>query len=377
MSNARSSLDTYIALANSGIRGLTPYAPGKPISELEREYGITNALKLASNENPLGSSPLALEAIKNNLHDIAIYPDGNCFTLKKQLAHRHNVSEKSVTIGNGSNEILELIARVYLGPKTNCIFSEHAFAVYPIVTQAMGATAKVAPAMPADSDQPYGHDLEAFADLIDDDTRLIMIANPNNPTGTWLSETQLRAFLMSVPEDIVVVVDEAYFEYVGEDEYPDCSLWLSEFPNLVVTRTFSKIYGLAALRIGYGLANEAISDMLNRARQPFNVNALAQVAASAALDDTAFVQQSIQTNAAGLIQLNQGLTQLGLAPIASVGNFVAVNVGTSGEAVFKQLLPKGVIVRPIDNYQLPGFIRITVGNEVQNQRCLQALSEVL
>ncbi len=377
MQNSNTSIESFIVLANPSIQSLTPYAPGKPISELEREYGISNAVKLASNENSLGASPKALAAIKQNLDNIAIYPDGNAFELKSKLAKKHNVTESCITIGNGSNEILELITRAYLAPGLNCIFSEHAFAVYPIVTQACGADAKIAKALAADSDQPYGHDLDEFIKLIDDRTRLIMIANPNNPTGTWIDRAKLKSFLKEVPANIVIVIDEAYFEYVKQADYPDTSTWLNEFPNLLVTRTFSKIYGLAALRIGYGLANEAITDMLNRVRQPFNVNGLAQVAACGALEDQEFVDQSVDLNRIGMAHLTDGLIRMGLHPIASVGNFISVKVGDSGTSVFEKLLPKGIIIRPIDNYQMPGFIRVTVGKNEENSRFLQALSDVI
>lgn len=371
------SNNNFITLANAGIAHLTPYQPGKPISELEREYNITDAIKLASNENPLGPSPKAATAIQQHLHELAIYPDGNAFSLKRQLAQLHAVDEAQITIGNGSNEILELVARVYLAPGRNAVFSQHAFAVYPIVTQACGANAKIARPNPFDHDQPYGHSLENMLACIDEQTRVIMIANPNNPTGTWLTAKQLRHFLQAVPEDVIVVIDEAYSEYVSYADYPDCSLWLSDFPNLIVTRTFSKIYGLASLRVGYGLASAVISDLLNRARQPFNVNSLAQVAALAAISDQDFKQQSIELNQAGMLQLTQGLSELGLSPLPSAANFLSFKVGESGTQVFDRLLTKGVIVRPIDNYQMPGYIRVTIGTESQNTKFLQALAQIL
>lgn len=371
------SNQSFSQFANAGIRNLTPYEPGKPISELEREYGISDAVKLASNENPLGASPKALAAIQQHLNELAIYPDGNAYLLKQKLASRHDLQESQITIGNGSNEILELIARVYLGPGRNAVFSQHAFAVYPIITQACGARANIAKANAIDSEQPYGHDLDQFLAQIDQDTRVVMIANPNNPTGSWLDSHELKQFLQAVPADVIVVLDEAYFEYVTVADYPDCSQWLADFPNLIVTRTFSKIYGLAALRVGYGLANPVITDMLNRARQPFNVNGLAQVAAVAAIDDEAFRHESVSINQAGLQQLTQGLSTMGLAPMRSVANFISVKVGESGVQVFEKLLEKGVIIRPVDNYQLPGYIRVTIGTEMQNSRFLQALAQVL
>jgi len=375
MQNSKQS--SISASATAGIQGLTPYAPGKPITELEREFGISNAVKLASNENPLGASPKAQAAIQNNLSELAIYPDGNAFELKAKIAQKHGINENCITVGNGSNEILELVARAYLVPGTNCVFSEHAFAVYPLVTQACGASAKIAKAKSIECDQALGHDLEQFLSEIDENTRVVMIANPNNPTGSWIGEEELKSFLKKVASDIVVVVDEAYFDYVELDNYPDSSAWVKEFPNLLVTRTFSKIYGLASLRVGYGLANPELTDILNRVRQPFNVNSLAQLAACAALEDHEFVRRSIALNTLGMQQLVAGFGVMDLHSVGTVGNFICVRVGESGQAVFEKLLSKGVIIRPIDNYQMPGFIRVTIGSEEDNSRFLQALSDVI
>ncbi|MCA1805758.1 MAG: histidinol-phosphate transaminase, partial [Xanthomonadaceae bacterium] len=270
---------SFLALATPGVRGLHPYQPGKPLSELEREYGVRDAVKLASNENPLGPSPKALAAARAALADMARYPDGNSFELKQALARRHGVSTAAITLGNGSNDVLELIARGFLGPALAAVYSEHAFAVYPIVTQAIGAQHRVAPA------RDFGHDLEAMAARVDERARVLFIANPNNPTGTWLPASQLEAFLATLPECLIVVLDEAYCEYVGESDYPDSTAWIERFPNLVVTRTFSKAFGLAGLRIGYAVSHPQVADVLNRVRQPFNVNLAAQAAALAALDD--------------------------------------------------------------------------------------------
>lgn len=364
-------------LATAGVQALHPYQPGKPVEELERELGITNAIKLASNENPLGPSPKGLQAARDVLDGIALYPDGGGFRLKQKLAAFHGIRPECITLGNGSNDILELVARVFLTPEHNAVFSAHAFAVYPIATQAVGATAKIAKANPADHAMPFGHDLDAMLDEVDEKTRVVFVANPNNPTGTWLRADELKKFLAALPMTTLVVVDEAYTEYVQEAEYPDTSKWLSEFPNLLVTRTFSKIYGLAGLRVGYGLSSPEVADMLNRVRQPFNVNSISLAAAEAALDDREHVQASIDMNCSGLKQLTDGFADMGLEWIPSVANFICVKTGMSGADVYNSMLRQGVILRPIDNYGLGDYVRITVGSKEENQRVLDALKTTL
>jgi len=360
-----------------GVQALRPYAPGKPLGELEREYGITDAVKLASNENPLGPSPAVLDALRGGFDDLARYPDGNGFELKARLAERHGVAPDWITLGNGSNDVLELVARAFLSPQSSAVFSAHAFAVYPIVTQAIGARSRVAAAHNGSRGPMFGHDLDAMLEQIETDTRVVFIANPNNPTGTWLPGAALRAFVESVPPDVVVVIDEAYFEYVDEADYPDSSQWLKDFPNLLVTRTFSKAYGLASLRIGYGISQPPLADVLNRVRQPFNVNSFAQRAACAALDDTEHLARAIEVNRAGMAQLVAGFNELTLPYIPSVGNFVSVDVGRDPAEVYEALLREGVIVRPVDNYGMPGYLRISIGLEYENRRCLDALGRVL
>lgn len=361
----------FLDLANPGVKGLHPYVPGKPVEELERELGITNIVKLASNENPLGPSESVLQAIQKALPELSRYPDGNGFTLKAALAEHLSVDADQITLGNGSNDVLELLARTFLSVGDEVIFSEHAFAVYPIVTQAVGATAVVTPA------RNWAHDLDAMADAITDKTKLIFIANPNNPTGTWLSKGELKAFLKIVPEHVVVVLDEAYFEYVDQENYPDGIKLLKHYPNLVVTRTFSKIYGLASLRVGYGISNPDIADLLNRVRQPFNVNALAQAAAVAALADSEYLLRSREVNARGLEQLIQGFETLDLDYISSVGNFICVHIGEKAAQANDELLREGVIVRPVANYRMPEYLRVTVGTEQENETFLHALKRVL
>lgn len=363
--------------ACDGVRGLRPYEPGKPLSELEREYGIRDAVKLASNENPLGPSPLALGAALESVPHMARYPDGAGFDLRRALAKRHDAEPLSVTLGSGSNDVLDMVARVFLGPGRNAVFSRHAFAVYPIATQAVGAEARIAPALPADHPMAYGHDLEALAGLVNEQTRVVFIANPNNPTGTWLTAGDLEGFIQEVPRQTIVVVDEAYFEYVQESAYPDTSRWLDRYPNLVVTRTFSKAYGLAGLRIGYALSHPEVADLLNRVRSPFNANAPAQAAALAALQDGDHLRRSVRMNAEGMVQLRSALEEMGLTVLPSVGNFLCVDVGRPGARVYERLLRRGVIVRPVGGYELPNFLRVTVGTEKENQRFLTALPQAL
>lgn len=368
----------FLSLAAPGVRTLQPYQPGKPESELRREYGLSDIVKLASNENPLGPSPRALAAVREALPDLARYPDGNGFELKTALSAKLGVSMATLTLGNGSNDVLELAARAFLTPEHEAIFSEHAFAVYPIVTQAIGATARVAKANPPDHLMPYGHSLAAMLALINDRTRLVFIANPNNPTGTWLKTAELEAFLSAVPETVIVVVDEAYGEYVeAEADCPDALRWLDRFPNLIVTRTFSKVYGLAGLRVGYAVSHPQVADLLNRVREPFNVNSLALVAAAAALDDAEHLERSRAVNRAGMRQLQDACRRLSLNWLPSVGNFLCVDVDRPGRGVFLELLKRGVIVRPVDNYGLPRFLRISIGTEAENARLIEALNDVL
>lgn len=358
-------------LATPAVRSLVPYQPGKPISELERELGLTRIVKLASNENPLGVSPEALAAIQSALPELARYPDGSGFSLKKALAEKLSVHPDQITLGNGSNEILELLARTFLSVDSEVVFSQHAFAVYPLVTQAVGARARITPAL------NYGHDLQAMLDCISDKTRMIFIANPNNPTGTYLPQTDLQSFLQQIPRSVICVLDEAYFEYVERPDYPDSLAWLPSHPNLVVTRTFSKAYGLAGLRIGYSLSSPLVADLLNRVRQPFNNNALALAAAEAALLDASFLQQGIRNNNRGMQQLCRALDKLGLDWIPSVGNFISVDFKREALPIYRALLNKGVIVRPMANYELPHHLRISIGTEEENQIFIDALTHVL
>ena len=368
----------FLSLAAPGVRTLQPYQPGKPESELRREYGLSDIVKLASNENPLGPSPKALAAVREALPDLARYPDGNGFALKTALSAKLGVPMAALTLGNGSNDVLELAARAFLTPEHEAVFSEHAFAVYPIATQAVGATARVANANPPGHAMPYGHDLAAIRASISDRTRVVFVANPNNPTGTWLKTAELEGFLEAVPESVIVVVDEAYFEYVeAEMDCPNALRWLDRFPNLIVTRTFSKAYGLAGLRVGYAVSQPQVADLLNRVREPFNVNSLALAAATAALDDLAHLERSRAVNRAGMNRLQEFCRRQGLAWLPSAGNFLCVDVGRPGREVFLELLKRGVIARPVDNYGLPRFLRISIGTEAENARLIETLGDAL
>ena len=368
----------FLSLAAPGVQQLKPYLPGKPVEELERELGISDSIKLASNENPLGPGPKAIAAAKSVVSKVNLYPDGAGFKLSQALAKKHNTLIGSITLGNGSNDVLELIARAFLTAEHSAVFSEYAFAVYPIVTQAIGAKANIARAYPADHpSMPYGHDLDALLKAIDDTTRIVFIANPNNPTGTWLDIEALSDFLNKVSENVIVVLDEAYYEYMPDELKPDSNSLHKQFDNLILTRTFSKMYGLAGLRIGYSVSHPDVADLLNRVRQPFNANLIAQEAALASLDDTQHIADSVALNDAGLKQLTEGFTQLGLTSIPSIGNFISVDIQQDALPVYNALLQEGIIVRPVANYQLPNHLRITVGTKKQNTRALTALAKVL
>ena len=366
------------ALAPSYIRNIAPYQPGKPTPELARELGLNEAdiVKLASNENPLGVSPKALAAIQKALPELALYPDGAGFDLKAVISRKFKVDAAQIVLGNGSNDILELAARTFLTPGKSAVYSQHAFAVYSLATQAVGAAGIEVPA------KNFGHDLDAMAVAITENTGLVFIANPNNPTGTFLAATEIAAFMAKVPARVLVVLDEAYTEYLAPDLRGDATRWLVQFPNLIISRTFSKAYGLAGLRVGYGLAHPEIIALFNRVRQPFKVNQLAQVAAAAALDDADFIARSVQVNNDGMAQLLAGFAALGLKHIPSYGNFVAVEVAPAGSittaaAIFQKLLQKGVIVRPVASYGMPTYLRISIGTQAQNAAFLSALTGAL
>lgn len=361
----------YIALAAPGVQKLTPYVPGKPVEELERELGISDIIKLASNENPLGPSPKVLAALDRVKADLTRYPDGNGFLLKQALARHLKVGLDTITLGNGSNDVLEIIARAYLAPGDEAIYSQYAFAVYPISVQAVGATAVVTPAV------NYGHDLDAMAAAVTDRTKLIFIANPNNPTGTWFGKADWEAFMAKVPERVLVVLDEAYIEYVEDDAAMNGLDYVNRYPNLIVSRTFSKAYGLAGLRVGYCISHPQVADILNRVRQPFNVDSFALTAATAVLDDTDYLQRSREVNRQGMKRLEEGFRAFGLDFIPSAGNFITVHFEQEAAPIYQALLKEGVIVRPVANYGMPRSLRISIGLPAENERFLRALKKVL
>lgn len=363
----------FIALANTGVQGLHPYQAGKPIEELQRELGLSRVVKLASNENPLGPSQKVLAVCQQVASDITRYPDSSGFELKVNLAERLGVAVDQLTLGNGSNDILDLIARVFLGKGRSAVYSKYAFIVYSIAVEACGGRPIVTP------DKNWGHDLEAMAAAIEEDTRLVFIANPNNPTGTSLSRAQLENFLEKVPEHVIVVLDEAYIEYASGESFPNGVSLLSHYPNLIVTRTFSKAFGLAGLRVGYSISNPQVADLLNRVRAPFNVNSMALAAANTVLNDAQYLSKSRHVNTEGMAQLEEGFKKLGLSFIPSAGNFIAVEFAKelSTLEIYQCLLARGVIVRPVGVYQMPNHLRVSIGLVEENQFFLDALAKVL
>jgi histidinol-phosphate aminotransferase len=376
MASTKPAAVDFCELAVPGVQRLQAYQPGKPIEELQRELGIREVIKLASNENPFGPSPKALAALQAQLHDLARYPDGNGYILKKALSDKLAVAINQITLGNGSNDILEFVARAFVQPGDEVIFSQHAFAVYPIVTQAVGGNAVIVPT------KNFAQELMAMAKAVTSRTRVMFVANPNNPTGTWFDAAALDAFLSAIPGNVIVVLDEAYFEYARHPamharDYPDGMQYLTRFPNLIVSRTFSKAYGLAGLRVGYAVSHASIADILNRVRQPFNVNTLALHAASAALDDHAHIEQGVTHNAQAMRLYEQTLATMGLGYIPSVGNFIAIDMGKPAAALYDALLRQGVIVRPVANYAMPNHLRVTLGTVAENARFFTALTTVL
>ena len=360
----------FLALARKGVQGLHPYQPGKPIDELKRELGLTEVVKLASNENPLGLSLRVKEVLIKNLDELTLYPDGAAFELKRVLADKLGVSADQVVLGNGSNDVLDLIGLCFLDSSASAVYSRYAFVVYPIMVQYLGARAIEVP------DKNWGHDLDAMLAAIADDTRIVFIANPNNPTGTWVSHDELHRFLKQLREDVIVVLDEAYAEY-DEDDGVDSMALLREFPNLIVVRTFSKAYGLAGLRVGYSISSPQLANIINRVREPFNVNTLAQLAAVEVLEDKEYLQKSIEINKAGRKQLEDAFQTMGVEYIPSRGNFICFDTKQDAIKVYQKLLQKGVIVRPVVPYGMPQHLRVSIGLEHENAAFLNALKQVL
>ncbi len=351
------------------IRSLIPYAPGKPIEEVEREYGIEGSIKLASNENPLGPSPKAIQALEARLHQLHLYPDGDCFYLKQGLARKLGVFPDQMIFGNGSNELIELAVRTFMRPGDEAVMANQAFVIYRLVVQAAGGCCRIVPL------RNFTHDLGAMAQAITPRTRLLFLANPNNPTGTIFRKKEWEAFLEHVTGEILVIVDEAYFEYVADRDYPDSLAYHDGRRALLTLRTFSKLYGLAGLRIGYGIGSEEIVGLMHRVRQPFNVNAAAQWAALAAIEDHEHVKRSLEVNREGMDYLKGEIAKMGLEQIPSDANFILVRVGKDQD-VFHKLLRRGVIVRPMGAYDFSEYIRVTVGTMQENQYFIDELKEI-
>ncbi|MCD5397376.1 histidinol-phosphate transaminase [candidate division NPL-UPA2 bacterium] len=357
-------------LTRENIREIEPYPPGKPIKEVERELGIEEAIKLASNENPLGPSPGAVEAMKQALHEVNLYPDGNSYYLKKSLAAHLVVKEESLILGNGSDEIIRMIAETFLNEGEEAIVGDPAFLIYRLATQIMKGRCRLVAL------KNFTHDLTAMAGMISERTKLIFIANPNNPTGTMVTAKEVDAFMKKVPEEVIVIFDEAYYEYIERDDFPQTVNYIREGRRMITLRTFSKIYGLAGLRIGYGIGPKELIKDMNRVRQPFNTNSLAQVAALAALADQEHVEKSRKANREGKDFLYGELEKLKISYIPSQANFVLINVREEGKVVSGKLMQKGIIVRPMGMYGLPHSIRVTVGTEEQNKVFIKALQMI-
>ena len=350
-----------------------PYEGGKPIKELARELNIPecNIVKLASNENPLGISPKAKKAIEDNVQEVSRYPDGNAYYLKQAINKKFNIAKSQIILGNGSNDILELVARTFLSVNDEAIYSEHAFAVYSLVVQAVGAKGIEVPA------NNYAHNLDQFLSAINEKTKVIYIANPNNPTGTLIDKSTLRSFLDDVPNNVVVVLDEAYDEYLNDNLKSEAFGWTAKYENLLISRSFSKAYGLAGLRLGYGVSSSHLIEVMNRIRQPFNVNNLAQIAAIASLDDDDFIVTSKKINNTGMQQITTAFSSLGIDFIKSYGNFIAFKFKDEQTAMmyYQHLLKNGIIVRSIANYKMPEFLRVSIGLELENDKFINILSD--
>lgn len=376
-------VQTLVEKARAEIQGLRPYQPGKPIDELAREFGLNPAdiVKLASNESPIGASKKAIAAMEAEMRDLARYPDGNGFDLKEALCQKLStdaapVKHQNITLGNGSSDILDFIVTCFVSEGDEVVYSQHAFSIYGLVTTVQSGTSVVVPA------KNYGHDLDAMAAAITNKTRVIFVTNPNNPTGTWLTRSEIANFMAKVPSDVVVVLDEAYFEFVNEADFCDGLTLLPEYPNLVITRTFSKAYGLASMRVGYGISSAEIADLMNRVRPPFNVNSLALAAAVATLHDQEYVARSIAINDQGMEYLTKSFDEMGLPYIPSVGNFISFEVPEesthiSAAEVNAQLLANGVIIRPIANYEMPTYLRVSIGTPAENETFITKLKKIL
>ncbi len=357
-------------VAKKTILKVKPYVPGKPIEEVRRALGLRSVVKLASNENPYGPSPKACQAIVRASQGLNRYPDGDCYYLRKALSQRLKVSGEQFIFGNGSDELIVLAVRAFVSPGDEVVIANPSFLIYDIASRIAGAKIQAVPL------KDFCYDLTAMKKAVTKKTKIVFLGNPDNPSGMYLTEDQVRTFLKGLRSDVLVFIDEAYFEYVEKDNYPDSINWLQHYPNLIVTRTFSKAYGLAGLRIGYGISNPELADLLNRVRQPFNNNMLALVAAEAALDDVEYLKQTVEMNRAGMRQLTRFFEDINLPWIPSEGNFIAVDMTKPAQPIYEALLKEGVIVRPVANYDLASHLRISIGTKHENQVFINALAKL-
>jgi histidinol-phosphate aminotransferase len=356
---------------NPKLLQVKPYQPGKPIAECQRELGLDHFIKMASNENPLGTSPHVTNNLANELSQLALYPDSNAYELKTALSKHLHVDSDQLILGNGSEDVLRMVIQTFVWGTQHILISEYAFVAYKILAQGLGVDVKEIAAT------QFGIDLDAMLKSITAQTRMIILANPNNPTGTYVNQLDFKRFLDKLSRDVFVVCDEAYYEYILEQDYPQTIAMLNEYPNLIITRTFSKAYGLAGLRVGYGIAHSSVVELMNRNRQPFNINHVGQIAAKLALEDQDFVKKSILLNEQGKEQLIKGLEKLGLRYLPSHGNFIAVEIKIPAKDVFQALLQQGIIIRPLAPYKLEHFFRITIGKHDENVACLTVLEKIL
>ena len=358
-------------LVNPHILGIKPYQPGKPVEELERELGVSGAIKVASNENPIGPSPKALAAMRDALDDMNRYPDGAAFSLRAKLAERYGVGHDQLVFGCGADEVLELLAKSFLAPGAEVVYAWPSFAMYPVIIQGMGATG-----VPVPLDEDLQHDLDAMAKAITPKTKMVIVCNPNNPTGTCFGRDAFESFVEKLPEDLILVVDEVYWDFARSDDFPDTLGCIARRPGTISVRSFSKLYGLAGLRIGFGISDPELADYLNRARHPFNVNRLAEVAALAALDDTEHVEQTLRRNREGADAISEALTALGLQVWPTDTNFILVKSDRPGTELYDALLRKGVIVRPLPGTGLDHHVRVTIGTPAENARLIDAMRDL-
>lgn len=363
-------MEQLFELGKKHIKETKPYQAGKPIEEVERELGLSNIIKLASNENPLGPSPKAIDAAEMALRDVHLYPDALYFRLREKLSQYTGVDLMNITVGNGSENCLECLIKAYIDEGSNVVLDQYAFATIRILAKAYGAEEILIPS------KNFRHDVKEMVKAVNEKTKIIFVVNPNNPTGTYITEEELIYLLDNVPKDIIVVVDEAYYEYLDKPDYPNTVKLLEKYENLVISRTFSKVFGIAGLRLGYLLSSFPVSELLHRSRMPFNVNNCAVAAGIASLEDEEFLAKTRKVNADGLVQVAKGLTELGIEYTPSVGNFIMVDMKTNALEIYNKILNKGVIVRPLVPYGLPNHLRITIGTYDQNVRLLQVLKEV-